>query len=201
MKKQNQGALFVVSGPSGVGKTTVVTEFLRQYQDQYHIKRAITYTTKHPRSTEAHGIDYHFVAQAEFERKVADNFFLEWSGEYGACYGTPSSILNDIAQGVSYILVIDRVGAEQILKKYPDVILIWLYVSSVDILSERLNQRKTETLQVIQKRLALAEKEINQELFVPLYDYHVANDDLSSAVHVIADIILPRIFLLQSDIK
>ncbi len=97
--KQEQGVLFIVSGPSGVGKTTVVTEFLRQQGADYNVSRLVTYTTKSPRSTEVHGSDYHFITQAEFERKIADDFFLEWSGEYGALYGTPLCVIDDLALG------------------------------------------------------------------------------------------------------
>lgn len=188
--KVKQGALFIVSGPSGVGKTTVVTEFLRQHAKSYNISRAVTYTTKTPRSTEVHGIDYHFITQAEFERKVAEGFFLEWSGEYGACYGTPVDVITDVAAGKSAILVIDRVGAAQIVKQYPAVVLIWIQVSSVTMLAERLKLRQTDSFEQIQTRLFLARKEIEQELHAPMYHYHVMNDDLKVAVQRLSDVIL-----------
>lgn len=198
--KQEQGKLFIVSGPSGVGKTTVVTEFLRQYGCDYEISRVVTYTTKSPRVTEVDGVDYHFIHQAEFERKVKDGFFLEWSGEYGACYGTPAHILKDIAQGFSYVLIIDRVGAAQIIKKYAAAILIWVQVSSMNLLSERLKSRKTESFEQIQTRLFLAKKEIEQELQLSMYHYHVDNNDLKVAVQALSEVVLSRLNLVRKDI-
>ena len=192
--KKEQGTLFVVSGPSGVGKTTVVTEFLRQYHEDYQVSRMVTYTTKAPRLNEVQGVDYHFITQSEFERKVADGFFLEWSGEYGACYGTPAHVLNDIVTGSSYVLIIDRLGAAQVIAKHPRSILIWIQVSSIDLLSNRLKSRKTDSLDQIQTRLFLAKKEIEQELHFPMYHYHVMNDDLKAAIEGVSAIILPRCF-------
>ncbi|MBP6869475.1 hypothetical protein KBC04_01135 [Candidatus Babeliales bacterium] len=199
--KQEQGRLFVVSGPSGVGKTTVVTEFLKQYGHLYQIGRVVTYTTKTPRSTEVDGIDYHFISQAEFERKVKDGFFLEWSGEYGACYGTPAHIIKDIEKGFSYILVIDRVGTAQIIEKYPATILIWIQVLSMDLLSERLKSRKTDSFEQIQTRLFLAKKEIEQELHFPMYHYHVSNNVLKDAVAAVFGVITPRVLMTEKDEK
>ncbi len=198
--EQQQGALFIVSGPSGVGKTTVVTEFLRQYGQDYQVSRMVTYTTKVPRSTEIHGADYHFITQAEFERKVADDFFLEWSGEYGACYGTPAHVVRDVIEGKSFILVIDRVGAAQVIEKYPHVVLIWIQVSSADMLSDRLKSRKTESFDQIQTRLFLAKKEIEQESHDPMYHYHIMNDELKSAVEGVSSIIVPRCIPVKKDI-
>ena len=198
--KQEKGTLFIVSGPSGVGKTTVVTEFLRQHHQDYQVSRVVTYTTKSPRSTEVHGVDYHFITQLEFEQKVAEGFFLEWSGEYGASYGTPKHVLNEIGIGKSYVLVIDRVGAAQIIEKYPHVVLIWIQVSSVDVLSNRLESRKTDSFDQIQRRLFLAKKEIEQESHLPMYHHHVMNDDLKASVERVSAIILPRCFSFKKDI-
>jgi len=198
--KQEQGALFIVSGPSGVGKTTVVTEFLKQHHQDYQVSRMVTYTTKTPRSTEVHGIDYHFITQLEFEQKVAEGFFLEWSCEYGACYGTPKHVLNEISIGKSYVLVIDRVGAAQIVEKYPYAVLIWIQVSSIEILSNRLNLRKTDSFDQIQARLFLAKKEIEQELTIPMYHHYIMNDDLKTSVERVSEIVLPRCFSFKRDI-
>lgn len=198
--KQEQGALFIVSGPSGVGKTTAVTKFLQQYDKDYKVSRMVTYTTKTPRSTEVDGVDYHFISQSEFERKILDGFFLEWSGEYGACYGTPAHVLRDIATGESFILVIDRLGAAQIVEKYPRAVLIWIQVSSVDMLSIRLASRKTDSIDQIQTRLFLAKKEIEQETHFPMYHYHVMNDDLSVAVEGLSAVVVPRSIPVKKDI-
>lgn len=198
--EQKRGTLFIVSGPSGVGKTTVVTEYLRQHGKDYQVSRMATYTTKTPRSTEINGVDYHFITQVEFERKIADGFFLEWSGEYGACYGTPAHVIEDVKAGKSLILVIDRLGAAQIVAKYPLAVLIWIQVSSVDVLSDRLRARKTDSFDQIQTRLFLAKKEIEQEAHAPMYHYHIANDALKLAVEALSAVISPRCFPVSRDI-
>ena len=184
-----QGKLFIVSGPSGVGKTTLVTKFLQQSRHLFNIDRVVTYTTKQPRSTEIEGTDYHFVMQSDFDAKVESGFFLEQSGEYGASYGTPIHIMYDISLGASKILVIDRLGAAQILAKHPQAILVWVQVSSLDILSTRLSRRNTESSVQIKARLALAEKEIEQEKISPLYHHYIENDQLKVAIQKLFDII------------
>lgn len=197
--KEKQGALFIISGPSGVGKTTVVTEFLRQHGPTHGISRVITYTTKKPRHTETHGIDYHFITHDDFQSKIQDNFFLEWSGEYGACYGTPSYVAEHLNQGKSFMLVIDRLGALQIIKKYPDAVLIWIKVSSMELLSDRLKGRNSDDQEVIQRRLLLAEKEMAQESQRAVYHHHIINDDLKHALEGISGIVLGRLFALPND--
>jgi len=199
--KEEWGKLFVVSGPSGVGKTTVVTEFLQQFGQQFGVSRVVTYTTKMPRVTEVHGIDYYFISQDDFDCKAKEGFFLEWSGEYGACYGTPVDILNGIAQGFSFILIIDRFGAEQIVRKHPAAVLIWVQVSSVDILSERLKLRDADSLEQIQTRLILAKKEIEQEMRLSIYHHYIDNNDLKVALGAIFKIISSELFSIQNDIK
>lgn len=179
---KHQGKLFIVSGPSGVGKTTVVSCFLKRYQHLYNAHRVVTYTTKQPRNTEVDGIDYHFITEFDFQQKIESGFFLEWSGEYGALYGTPISVLQDLVSGISKILIIDRVGASQIISKYPGAILVWITVSSDDLLLKRLISRKTESLEQVQLRFSLAQKEIELERKNSMYDYYVQNDDLDAAV-------------------
>lgn len=188
MKKQ-QGKLFIVSGPSGVGKTTLVTNFLEKNRNLFHIDRVITYSTKQPRSTEVHGVDYHFVEQADFDRKVQEGFFLENSGEYGASYGTPLHIMYEIEGGASKILVIDRIGAAQILKKHPHAVLVWIKVSSLSVLVDRLSKRNTESDDQINARLLLAQKEIQAENLCPMYHHYIDNDQLDKALASLFDII------------
>jgi len=184
------GKLFIVSGPSGVGKTTIVMKFLQQYQDMYKIDKVITYTTKNPRSTEVNGVDYYFISEVEFELKIKSEFFLEWSGEYGALYGTPSSVIAELASGASKILVIDRAGAVQIMNKYPAVILVWIEVSSISLLLDRLLTRKTESPEQVQTRFLLAQKEVMQEKNESIYHYRIENDDLAQAIKSFFDIVM-----------
>lgn len=198
--EQGCGTLFIVSGPSGVGKTTVVTELLQQHGHAYQLDRMVTYTTKKPRAKDIDGVDYHFITQSEFEDKVAQGFFLEWSGEYGACYGTPAHVVGELMCGKSYILVIDRLGASQILAKHPEAVLIWIEVSSMDLLSDRLNLRASESFEQIQTRLLLAKKEIDEELRSPMYHHVVLNNDLKHAVERLFELIMPRCISVQKDI-
>ncbi len=198
---KTQGKLFIVSGPSGVGKTTVVQHFLQKYSQNYQVDRVVTYTTKVARHNEVDGIDYHFIDQAEFERKISDGFFLEWSGQYGACYGTPVHIIEKLSSGQSYIIVIDRFGAEQILHHYKEAILIWIQVDHIKLLEQRLNLRKTDSFEQIQTRLILAQKEMEQELHNPLYHYHITNNELKVATDKLSELILPRVQLIKKDME
>lgn len=188
MKKQH-GKLFIVSGPSGVGKTTVVTKFLEKGRHRFDIDRVVTFTTKKPRLTEVHGVDYHFVAQHDFDAKAQEGFFLEKSGEYGASYGTPIHIMYELPRGSSKILVIDRVGAAQIVKKHSDAVLVWVEVSSLAVLTDRLLGRNTESVEQVQSRLRLAEKEIEAERNAPMYHHYLQNDNLDSAITKFFDIV------------
>ena len=197
---KQQGSLFIVSGPSGVGKTTLVTHFLQQYRHLYNIDRVVTYTTKQPRSTEVCGVDYHFITQSEFQDKIKSGFFLEWSGEYGAFYGTPLHIIDALACGASKILVIDRVGAAQIIKRHPETILCWVQVSSELELMNRLANRKTESSEQVQVRLLLAKKEIEQEKYQPMYHHYIENNELKSAVQKLFDVVASECQFIQKEV-
>ena len=177
-----QGILFVVSGPSGVGKTTLVNLFLKTYGQKFFVKRVITYTTRGLRPGDVHGVDYHFVSESEFLEKIKIGFFLEWSNAYGAYYGTSREILVDIESGQSQIVVIDRAGARAILGIYDKAVLVWVCVSSIKILSDRLFLRKSESFEQIQLRLSLAKKEIDEENHEPLYHFKIVNDSLNIAL-------------------
>jgi len=183
------GKLFVVSAPSGAGKTTLVRMACDRLGIQCRLSQVITYTTKAPRSGEKEGIDYHFLSQTSFERKIADGFFIEWSAAYGHYYGSPRHILADLEKGLSYIVVVDRNGARSIAEQYPDAILIWIYTENFEILAQRLQARKTEDQAQINARLALAKQEISDERNNSFFDYHVLNDNLEKAFGSIKSII------------
>lgn len=181
--ENRRGKLFVVSGASGVGKTTVVNKFLQHHADQYNIDKAIAYTTKKPRSGEVDGRDYYFISDEDFQKKINEGFFLEWSGEYGALYGTPSSILKELDSGKSWILVIDRRGAQQIAQVCKEALLILITVSSLGVIEERLKSRGTETVEQIEGRLLQSKKEIAAENIDSIYHCKINNDFLKDAVN------------------
>lgn len=181
--------LFVVAGPSGVGKTTVVNRLLAVQPENGLLQRAITYTSRQQRFGEVNGIDYHFITPELFEAYLGQDFFLEWSGAYGTYYGTPRAILEQQAAGVSSILVIDRLGARQVIDKVPGAVLVWLTVPDITILVQRLQGRGTESHDVQQKRLALAQQEIEEELKKPLFSYHIYNVDIEKTVRELKSII------------
>ena len=187
---KTKGRLFIVSAPSGAGKSSLINAVLAEWQGEYPLERVVTFTSKVPRHCERDGIDYHFITPEQFERKAQEGFFLEWSGAYGAYYGTPNSILKGMELGTSYILIIDRVGAEQVLHKVPGAILIWITVSSIEELESRLVLRETETKAQIKSRIERARIEISAEKNEPFYHHYVENSDFSAAKLKIFSILL-----------
>ncbi len=175
------GQIFIISASSGAGKTTLVNELLKRI-NQYPIERVITYTSKIARTNEQNGRDYYFISLEEFKQKIADEFFLEYSTAYGTYYGSSRSILDGIKKGKSYVLIIDRIGAQKVVKRTKGAVLIWIYTKDLGILESRLKKRATENSEQIEKRLAQARYEMDLESKYPLYHYHVLNDDFEVAV-------------------
>lgn len=183
------GKLFIISAPSGAGKTTLVNEVLGRLGPKYPIDRVITYTSRAVRSGEEPGKDYHFLSPEAFKRKVDEGFFLEWSGEYDHYYGTPHHTLNDLEQGLSRVLVIDRAGAQALLEIAQDpsptlregVVPIWIYTSDLVELKRRLLARGKNTNEQIERRLELAQKEVEKEREKPLYKHRILNDNFIKA--------------------
>ena len=183
------GKLFIISAPSGTGKTTLVNHLIERLEGQFSIARVLTYTTKAPRPQEQHGKDYYFVSQAEFEAKIAQDFFMEWSNAYGHYYGSPRSIMAQIQQGASFILIADRAGARQIRQQMPECVLIWLYTASIQVLQERLMARATDGKHEVTRRLELAKIEVQEESQRPMYQFHVCNDDFFKTLEKLHEIV------------
>lgn len=173
------GKLFIVSGPTGVGKTTLVENFIREFGASYKVKRCVAFTTRKPRVGEVDGKDYNFISQDEFDQKIEEGFFLEWSDRYIYKYGTPKSILRDLDGGQSYILIIDRVGAKKVVVQSEGmpVITILVSVSSVDLLIDRLSVRGSEDESAKKLRLERSFDEIKEEECEKLYQFTIFNDD------------------------
>ncbi len=183
------GRLFIISAPSGAGKTSLVEAVLPIVKQQHQIEQVITYTTKKPRSTDPQMRDFHFIDSNEFERRIQEQFFLEWSDAYGAYYGSPRSVIDDMQTGRSFIMVIDRVGAQQVVKQVPDAVLVWITIPNMQILKERLTARGTETPEQIEYRLKRAQVEIDLEAKKRLYTYHIFNEKFMVAVERLSLII------------
>lgn len=180
-EKSMSGKLFVISGSSGAGKTTLVTAALEELQKEHSIERVITYTTRVQRSGEIDGIDYYFLSVEEFKQKIEAGFFIEWSNWYDNYYGSPISILEDIKKGTSFIAVLDQAGARSVLEVYSKAILVWIQPSSLSLLIGRLKKRGKNTPQEIENRLKKAEVELEQKKRESLYPLTVINDDFLKA--------------------
>ena len=175
------GKLFVVSAPSGTGKTCLVNEVLEECGKKAFLKRAITYTTRPPREGEVDGEHYHFVSVDEFKEKIDQEYFLEWSTWYDHYYGSPVSLLKHIQEGKSFIIIVDRPGAKDIVNAYKYARLIWIEPPSLEALKERLVKRGKDSEATIENRLRKAAIEIEEEKEEQFYDFHVINDDYEVA--------------------
>jgi guanylate kinase len=183
------GKLFVISAPSGAGKTTLVRHTIERLRESHAISRVVTYTTKAPREGEAlQGVDYHFLSQADFEKKIGEGFFIEWSCAYGHYYGSPYSLVTRMAEGHSCVLIVDRVGAGRIKEQIPEAILIWIYTSSLEVLKQRLIKRGGESPEQVERRLELALSEIEQEAIRPSYNFHVLNEEFYESLEKMCEI-------------
>lgn len=187
------GKLFVISAACGAGKSTLVKAVLEELRFTVPIEPVITYTTRLPRQNEEQGRDYYFIDINDFERRIQDGFFLEWSNAYGAYYGSPRSLLNACQQGRSFMFILDRAGVEQLLQQGTDTVLIWIEVSSMAQLKDRLARRATETEGQIERRLQRAKIEIELERQKPIYHYRIINDDFGTAKLALLTIVLQEL--------
>ena len=184
MKKQ-RGLLIVLSGPSGVGKGTVRKELFSQANTNYEY--SISMTTRNPREGEVDGVDYFFKSREEFEALIEQGGLLEHAQFVGNYYGTPLAYVNEtLDAGRDVFLEIEVQGAKQIREKAPDALFIFLAPPSLSELKSRLVGRGTETEDVIAKRIATAEEELEM---MSLYDYVVENDEVANACDKINAII------------
>ena len=181
---QNKGILMVISGFSGAGKGTLVKKLLSEY-DNYAL--SISMTTRGPREGEQDGREYFFRTKEQFEENIAKNGFIEYAQYCGNYYGTPKApVLEMLSKGQDVMFEIDTLGAEQIRKKYPKSITIFIMPPTFKELEKRLRGRGTESEEAIQRRLGLARSELAK---YRLFDYMVFNDEVESAVSSVIAII------------
>ena len=175
----NTGHLYVISAPSGTGKTSLVKALVEKDPS---IRLSVSTTTREPRTGEVNGRDYFFVKKEDFDRQKNDNEFLEWAFVYGNFYGTSATLVkNSINRGENVLLEIDWQGAFQIKQRYnPEMLtLIFIVPPSLEVLKERLQKRDQDKISVITERLATAKEEMAKSAN---FDYVIINDDFDSAV-------------------
>ncbi len=176
--------LFVISGCSGVGKGTVLKEFMQRNSKEFIL--SVSCTTRQPRQGEVDGINYFFITKEEFEDCIKKDKFLEYAQFAGNFYGTKQKYINQkFAEGMNIILEIETQGALQVKKKMPEAVLIFIAPPSYEELEHRLRGRNTEDEQTIQSRLDFVKIELERS---KQYDYTVINDDLEHAVSEIEQI-------------
>jgi guanylate kinase len=182
--KTQQGLLFVISGPSGVGKNTILNQVLKRRPD---IVYSISATTRAPRGNERDGVNYFFLTEEEFEKQIEAGGFLEWARVYDCYYGTPrKTVEHHLQNGTHVLLDVDIQGAAQIRRNYSGSIQIFLFPPSFQVLKERLLGRRTEDPTAIEKRLSYIKQELSA---VGNYDYVVVNDEITEACRRVEAII------------
>ena len=181
IRTKKGGHLVVISGPSGVGKSTVIAEVMHQRDN---LVFSVSYTTRAPRAGEEDGVNYHFVDTAEFERMIRDGELLEYTQYAENYYGTSLADIQALAsQGLDVLLDIEVEGASNVKRKADNAVLIFVAPPSFEELSRRLHGRRTESEEVVRARLEQAQVELKQ---IPNYDYLVVND---SVIRAASDII------------
>ena len=175
--------LLAVSGPSGVGKGTMVKTLIARRED---VVESVSCTTRAPREGEVHGKHYFFLSKEEFIRRIDEGDFLEYDEHFGNYYGTPKSFVRETLPHKSIIMEIDVVGALNAKKEFPETVLVMVVPPSVEELRRRLSGRGSETEAQIPNRLECMEYELSH---ADEYDYVVVNDDLEKAIRALEDII------------
>lgn len=180
----NKGKILILSGPSGVGKGTVVKQLLAH---EPNLVLSVSATTRAPREGEVHGVDYFYISHAQFETKIQNDELLEYNRYGQNYYGTLKSFVDDcLAQGKSVLLEIDVNGARQIKQKRPEAISVFLTAPSKEEIERRLRRRGTESEQEIAQRLRIAAQEMSH---ASEYDYMICNDTVEGAVERILTIL------------
>lgn len=170
------GHLFIISAPSGAGKTSLCNIVLNQFES---VRYSISYTTREPRGDETDGVEYYFITKKDFVEGIKNGKWAEWAEVHGNYYGTSSESLDKtLASGYDILLDIDVQGAEQILKCYPGSIAIFIMPPSLEVLRSRLEMRDEDSKDVIARRIANAEKEMAKK---DIYHHVIVNDRLQEA--------------------
>jgi guanylate kinase len=182
---EREGVVYIISAPSGAGKTTLCKEVIDIFP---LLRHSVSYTTRPARPGEVHGRDYFFVGTDEFRRMVGAGEFAEWAEVHGNLYGTAIKTLEECrVAGVDVILDIDCQGARQLKEKYRNGVFVFILPPSYPELRRRLDTRSTDSVEVIERRIRNAEAEIPESRW---YDYIIVNDLFSRAVEELKSIII-----------
>jgi len=172
----SRGKLVVLSGPGGVGKSTIAA-YVRKHGSFWV---SVSSTTRKPRHNEKHGVDYFFLSEDDFDKEVAEDHFLEWAHFAGARYGTPrEAVEKKLSQGINVLLEIEIEGAKQVKSHAPEAILVFLEPPTWEELVSRLERRATDSQQRRAERLALAQEELAAASF---FDHRLVNDQVENVV-------------------
>ncbi len=171
------GQLFVISGPSGVGKSTIIQRLRERIED---LGYSISHTSRRPRRNETDGVDYHFVSEKIFREMIREGAFVEWAEVYHDLYGTSSSsLLTELEADHDVVLDLDHQGAQRIKEQFSEGVLIYLLPPSLESLETRLRGRATDDEEVIRTRVERAFQDLGNCIS---YDYLVINDDPDQTV-------------------
>ena len=185
IRSKNTGQIIVISAPSGAGKGTIIKKLLEN--DSKNRWLSVSATSRKPRVGEKEGINYYYITEEEFQKRIKEDYFLEYTNYAGNYYGTPREYIKDkITKGIDVILEIEIEGANNIKKLIPEALFIFIMPPSLKELVKRLKGRGTETNEKIIKRFNAAYKEVNE---VTKYNYVVVNDEIDTAVDKIESII------------
>ncbi|MCC6346613.1 MAG: guanylate kinase [Nitrospirales bacterium] len=183
--RRKRGSLFVVSAPSGAGKTSLCQKLCETVPD---IRHSVSYTTRAPRPGEVNGLHYHFVSVEEFRSMIGRGEFIEWAEVFGNWYGTSRQRIEEMmAKGIDVILDIDVQGAKQIRQRFPEGLLIFILPPSLSVLRARLTGRRSDAEEVIDRRLAKARDEMKE---YKCYDYVIVNDLFPVALGELSSVVL-----------
>jgi guanylate kinase len=185
MREKGVGLIFIISAPSGTGKTTLVREVIQQLPG---LQFSVSFTTRLPRPNEKEGEDYHFVSHSFFQKMVEKKEFLEWAEVLGNRYGTPRPDLKKLkSEGIDFILDIDTQGAKKVMKEIDQPVLIYLLPPSLKVLRERLINRGVDSLEMVKFRLSNARRDMEEA-----YGYHyvIINDSIEDAIEKLKSIII-----------
>jgi len=185
---KEKGQIFVITAPSGTGKTTIIKNILKK--DIGGVGYSISHTTRKPRKGEVNGLHYYFVDRSDFEKMIQAHEFVEWAVVYDQLYGTSiSSINRELSSGKDMLMDVDIQGSQEIKRQFPESLSIFILPPSVDALKERLQKRSTNDKMNIELRLKKVVEEIQR---CRDYDFIIVNDDLKQAIKEIEAIIVAQ---------